>query len=68
MYKIISGITLLLMALPALADNEAVTAAVPRVDADPTGMILFALVFVGMIGAYAYVIWKSERKKKDLIK
>ena len=68
MNKIVSGMTLLLTALPVLADEEAVVAAVPRVEADPTGLILFALVFVGMIGAYAFVIWRSERKKKNLSK
>jgi len=68
MSKIVSGMMLLLTALPVLADDEAIAAAVPRVDADPTGLILFALVFVGMIGAYAFVIWKGERKKKNMIK
>ena len=71
MNKIVSGMMLLLTALtalPVLADEEAVVAAVPRVEADPAGLILFALVFVGMIGAYAFVIWRSERKKKNLSK
>ena len=61
----ISAIALFLVALPALAvDEDAVAKAVPQADTDPTAMILFALVFVGLIGAYAYVIWKAERKKK----
>jgi len=68
MNKIVSGLTLMLLSLPALANDEAIAAAAPRVEADPTGLILFALVFVGMIGAYAYVIWRGERKKKNLIK
>jgi ABC-type long-subunit fatty acid transport system fused permease/ATPase subunit len=68
MNKIVSGMMLLLTALPVLADEEAVVAAVPKVEADPTGLILFALVFVGMIGAYAFVIWRGERKKKNLSK
>lgn len=66
MNKLISGISLFLLSLPALAaDEDAIVAAAPQVDADPTGMILFALVFVGLIGAYAFVIWRAEQKKKD---
>lgn len=64
MNKIVASLTMSLMSLSALADEQVVTA-VPRVEADPTGMILFAAVFVGLIGGYAYVIWRSERKKKD---
>ncbi len=67
MNKIVSGIALSLMTLSAFAD-EAVVVAAPRVDADPTGMILFALAFVGLIGGYAFIIWKSEKKKKNLPK
>ncbi|MDH4150268.1 MAG: hypothetical protein OEW79_09635 [Betaproteobacteria bacterium] len=63
MNKIVAGLTTLLMALPAIANDEVVVAT-PRVDADPTGMILFALFFVGLIGIYAFVIMRSERKKK----
>ena len=64
MKKIFSGITLSLLTLQALAD-EAIVPAVPQVDSDPTAMIIFAVLFVGLIGAYAFVIWRSERKKKD---
>lgn len=67
MKKLISAIPLLLMTLPVLANDEPV-AVVPQVEADPTGLILFALVFVGLIGAYAYVIWKSGQKKNDSAK
>jgi len=63
MNKIVAGLTMLLMTLPAIADDEVIVAA-PRVDADPTGMILFALFFVGLIGVYAFVIMRGERKKK----
>jgi hypothetical protein len=63
MNKIVAGLTTLLMTFPAIADDEVIIAA-PRVDADPTGMILFALFFVGLIGIYAFVIMRAERKKK----
>ncbi len=63
MKKIVAGITLMLMTLPALADETTVIPP-PQVDADPTGLILFALVFVGMIGGFAWYIWMKERAKK----
>lgn len=65
MKKLISGIPMLLATLPVLAAEDEAVAAAPRVESDPTGLILFALVFVGLIGAYAYVIWRSGQKKKD---
>jgi hypothetical protein len=55
---------LLLTSLPVLADEAAVVTA-PQVDADPTAMILFAVVFVAMIGGFAGYIWLKEREKKD---
>lgn len=64
MNKLFAAIPLFLMSLPVLAQADAVAVA-PQVDSDPTGMIVFALVFVGLIGGYAYVIWKAERKKKS---
>jgi len=63
MKKLITGIPLLLMSLPVLAVDEETPVTAPQVDADPTALIVFAFVFVGLIGYYAYVIWKSEQKK-----
>ena len=65
MEKLISGISMLLLTLTVLAADDEAAAVAPRVEADPTGLILFALVFVGLIGGYAYVIWRSGQKKKD---
>ncbi len=67
MKKLISGMMLLLTSLTSLAD-EAVVAAVPQIDADPTAMILFAVVFVAMIGGFAGYIWLKERAKNDSTK
>lgn len=67
MNKFVSGIALLLMPLLSIANDEVVAVA-PQVDADPTGLIVFAVVLVGMIGGYALVIWRNESKKKDAIK
>lgn len=64
MKKIFAGVTLSLLTLQALA-QEAIVPEVPQLDSDPTAMIIFALLFVGMIGVYAFVIWRNERKKKD---
>lgn len=67
MKQLFAGVPLSLLSLPALAD-EAVAAVAPQVEADPTGLIVFALVFVGLIGTYAYIIWKAEQKKKGSAK
>ena len=64
MNKIAATLMMSLMSLSAFANDEAVVVAAPQVDSDPTGLIAFAVVFVGLIGGYAYVIWKAERKKK----
>ena len=56
---------MMLMSLPALAD-EAVVAAVPRGDTDPTALIVPALLFFGMIiGFVAYVFRKGNSGKED---
>lgn len=67
MKKLISGMMLSLMSLPALAD-EAVVAVAPQIDADPTAMILFAVLFVAMIGGFAGYIWLKERAKNNSTK
>ena len=63
--KFASLMVLSLMSLPALAD-EAVVAAVPRGDTDPTALIVSALLFFGMIiGFLAYVFRKGNSGKED---
>jgi hypothetical protein len=64
MKKAVSAITLFLMSLPAFAVDDEAASVVPQVDADPTGMIVFAAVLVAIIGYYAYVIWRAEQKRK----
>ena len=60
MKKIVSGIPLLLMSLPALAE-EAMHAA-PKVETDPTALIICAVLLVGMFGGFfAYIAWKDRR-------
>ncbi|MBX3650357.1 MAG: hypothetical protein KF771_03140 [Burkholderiales bacterium] len=63
MHKLFAGVVSVLMAMPAFADDAPPVAA-PPVDADPTALILFALLFVGMIGGFAGYIWMKERDKK----
>ncbi|MGA0116696.1 MAG: hypothetical protein ACO3IW_14270, partial [Burkholderiales bacterium] len=48
--------------------DETVVSVAPQVEADPTVLIVFALVFVGLIGTYAYIIWKADQKKKGAAK
>ncbi len=63
MKKIVSGMTLLPLALPALAD-EAIQMA-PKVDADPTAMIICAVLLVGMIGGFfVYLGWKDRATRR----
>jgi hypothetical protein len=64
MHKLIAGIFSILMALPVFA-QDAPPVAAPPVDADPTGLILFALVLVGMIGGFAWYIVVKERAKSQ---
>ncbi len=64
MKKTASAITLFLMPLSAFAVDDEAAAVVPQVEADPTGMIVFAAVLVGIIGYYAYVIWRAEQKRR----
>jgi hypothetical protein len=61
--KIVTGITMLLIALPALAD-EAVAAAVPKFDGDPTALIVSAALFVGMIGGFFFYLWRKDSGDK----
>lgn len=62
MRRLFSVVVSLLLTVPVFAD-EAQPVALPPVDADPTGLIVFALLFVGMIGGFAWYIWAKERVK-----
>jgi fluoride ion exporter CrcB/FEX len=63
MKKIISGVLMSLMTLPALAE-EAMHAA-PRVEADPTALIICAILLVGLFGGFfGYIIWRDRRDQE----
>lgn len=63
MKKMISGMLLSLMALPVLAE-EAIHAA-PRVETDPTALIVCAVILVGLFGGFfAYIVWKDRRDQE----
>lgn len=66
MKKAVYALMLWLAALPVFAD-EAVAVA-PQVDADPTALIVFAVVFIGMIAGFAGYIWLKERAKRGATK
>ncbi|MBY0268635.1 MAG: hypothetical protein K2X06_02025 [Burkholderiales bacterium] len=62
MKKMVCGMLLLLMTLPVLA-GEAIQPA-PKIDTDPTALIICAVLFVGMIGGFfAWIAWKDRRDK-----
>ena len=62
MPRLFAAIVSLLLTIPAFAD-DAQPVALPPVDADPTGLIVFALIFVGMIGGFVWYIAVKERAK-----
>lgn len=63
MKKLFTALPMLLVTLPALAD-EAIHAA-PKVDADPTALIVCALFLVAMFGGFfAYMVWKDRREQE----
>ena len=66
MKKAVYALMLWLAALPVFADEAAVV--VPQVDADPTALIVFAVVFIGMIAGFAGYIWMKERAKRGAIR
>jgi hypothetical protein len=64
MQKIIPGISLLFAPLFAFA-QEAAEAPIPSAaDADPTALIVCAVLFVGLIGIFFGYVWMRERKNK----
>ena len=63
--KFASAVVMFLMSLPVLAD-EAVVAAVPRGETDPTALIVSAVLFFGMIiGFVMYVFRKGNAGDKN---
>lgn len=53
-----------LLALMPLFARAAEVEAPPPVDAGPWAMIIFGLVFFGMIGGFGVFIWVKERARK----
>ncbi len=52
------GIAMMLAALPALAEEAAPP---PRIEADPTALIVSAVLFVGMIGGFFFYVWWKDK-------
>jgi len=67
MHRLFTAIVCLLLSTSVFAD-EAQPVALPPVDADPTGLIVFALLFVGMIGGFVWYIVIKERAKAQAAK
>lgn len=63
MARFFSGIFLSFMSLLAYAIQEPAVAP-PSTSADPTAMIIFAIVFFGAIGISVWFMWRNERKHK----
>jgi len=61
--KHLTAAMLFLLPLLARAAEDAPPPPAP-VDASPWGMIIFALVFFGMIGGFGFFIWHKERQRK----
>jgi hypothetical protein len=65
MARIFSGILFALLPLIAQAAVDEAAPPPPPVDASPWGMIIFGIIFFGMIiGFIAYVWWKERERKQ----
>jgi hypothetical protein len=62
--KFLSAVSVFVMSLPVFAD-EAVVAAVPRGDTDPTALIVSAVLFFAMIVAFAAYVFRKGNSGKD---
>jgi hypothetical protein len=51
--------------IPLLARAAEVEVPPPPADASPWGMIIFGLIFFGMIGGFGFFIWMKERARKQ---
>lgn len=63
MASYLSGVLLLL--LPALTGAADVEPPPPPTDVSPWGLIIFALVFLGMVVGFGFFIWMKERARKQ---
>ncbi|OGA50754.1 MAG: hypothetical protein A3G24_24655 [Betaproteobacteria bacterium RIFCSPLOWO2_12_FULL_62_13] len=63
MTKFLSALFLFVMsAFAHAADVSADTPPTP--EADPTAIIVFAIIFVGMIAGFAGFVWWKERERR----
>ncbi|MGQ0522724.1 MAG: hypothetical protein ACT4P8_03560 [Betaproteobacteria bacterium] len=60
----LSSIVLLAL-IPFLVLAAEVEAPPPPADASPWGMIIFGLIFFGMIGGFGLFIWMKERTRRQ---
>ena len=63
MEKLIAGALSLLWCCLAVAE-EVHDAPMPT-SMNWTGIIAFAVIFFGLSGAFAFMVWRNSRKKKD---
>lgn len=63
MPRFFSGISLCLMSFLAHAVEPVVTA--PPTNTDPTAMIVFVILLIGMVVGFFYFVWRNEQKRKQ---
>lgn len=63
MARYFAAVTLFLM--PLLGRAADVDAPPPPADVSPWGMIIFGLLFIGMIVGFGAFIWYKERARKQ---
>lgn len=63
MIRLLSGIFLCFMSLLAHALEE--TVKIPATNTDPTAMIVFVVVFIGVIAGFIFYLWRNEQKRKQ---
>jgi hypothetical protein len=61
MNRILAALPLVLLPLAALA----IDAAEPPAESNMVGTIVFLLLFVGGCAAFAWMIWRNEKKPKQ---
>ncbi|MBI4194162.1 MAG: hypothetical protein HY526_03680 [Betaproteobacteria bacterium] len=63
MIRILTAVCVFLAPFLALAD---VSTSSPPVETDATGLVVFVVLIVGMVGGFFWFIWSKEKNaKKD---
>ena len=65
MIRLLSGIPLFLMSFLAYALEDTIAPPPTTGPVNATPIIIFGVIFFGMIGGFFYYMWKNEQKRKE---